>query len=143
MLFGRVRVVALFALRYEREGGRHIDSLMQRLHALGVPRGQVNGLECLLNFAGSSHRVGDLYSDRTFRSRFVTMAKQVAGLRVRLHGLSAPCIALLQAGSLHLSCPCKPAELGSSELWVGQGLRLLGHACRELRTCTRSMCPCW
>ncbi|KAK9800267.1 hypothetical protein WJX73_010485 [Symbiochloris irregularis] len=77
----RVRLVGLFALRYEREGGRHVESLAQRLRALGVPQASMNGLECLLNFAGTSHRVGDLYSDRTFRSRFVTMAKHAAGLR--------------------------------------------------------------
>lgn len=76
MHLSRLRLVTLFALRYEREGGRQIDTLLQRLLALGVSRSAVNGMECLLNQANASHRVGDLYSDRTFRSRFATMAKQ-------------------------------------------------------------------
>lgn len=82
----RARLVGLFALRYEREGGRQIDALLQRLRALGVSQATVNGLECLLSHAGATHRIGDLYSDRTFRSRFATMAKQ--NLRVRSFSLA-------------------------------------------------------
>lgn len=97
----------LYALRYEREGRAQVASpsllvelphrrrgqeretgavqvggLMEVLQNLGLPRQQLGLLKTLLEHAGADQRTGDLYSNRTFSSRFATMAKQ--NLRVRL-----------------------------------------------------------
>ena len=136
----RVRLVGLFALRYEREGGRHIEALLQRLQALGVPRASVTGLECLFNHAGAAHRVGDLYSDRTFRSRFVTMAKQVAGLRVSQHICQLPpfVVPLLDdaLARLQLSSYSDPASSGIApwkQALPYAGGRPAKHLCRAVQ----------
>ena len=48
---------------------------------MGLQRAQLGLLKTLLQHAGADVRVGDLYSNRSFSSRFATMAKQ--NLRVR------------------------------------------------------------
>jgi hypothetical protein len=72
----RVRLVMLFALRYERDGRVQLADLLQRLQDFGLPRGQLVLVRTLLSQAGSDRRVGDLFSDRTLGSRLTTMAKQ-------------------------------------------------------------------
>ena len=72
----RLRLVALFALRYEREGRAQTSDLLQRLSEFGLPRPQLGLVRTLLTHCGSDKRVADLFSDRTFSSRFATLAKQ-------------------------------------------------------------------
>jgi hypothetical protein len=72
----------LFALRYERDGRAQLTDLLRILQDFGVPRQQLALVRGVLTQAGTDRRVGDLFSDRTFGSRFATMAKQ--SLRVRL-----------------------------------------------------------
>lgn len=48
---------------------------MGLLQDMGVPRSKLGLLKTLLQHAGSDKRVGDLYSNRSFTSRFATMAK--------------------------------------------------------------------
>ena len=71
----------LFALRYEREGQAQLAELLQQLQDYGLPRQQLGLVRTLLQHAGADKRVGDLFSNRSFSSRFATMAKQ--SLRVR------------------------------------------------------------
>eukprot|EP00884_Botryococcus_braunii_P001179 jgi/Botrbrau1/11061/Bobra.0302s0005.2 len=72
----KVRLVMLFALRYERDGRVQLADLLQRLQDFGLPRSQLVLVRTLLSQAGSDRRVGDLFSDRTLGSRLSTMAKQ-------------------------------------------------------------------
>eukprot|EP00891_Asterochloris_glomerata_P009321 jgi/Astpho2/9321/fgenesh1_pm.00142_%23_3_t len=72
----KLRLVALFALRYEREGRAQTSDLLQRLSEFGLPRPQLGLVRTLLMHCGSDKRVADLFSDRTFSSRFATLAKQ-------------------------------------------------------------------
>ena len=58
-----------------------LGSLVGVLQDMGVPRSQLGLLKTLLQHAGCEKRAGDLYSNRSFTSRFATMAKQ--NLRVR------------------------------------------------------------
>lgn len=74
--FRRVRLVMLFSLRYEREGRAQTSDLLQRLQETGVPRQQLGLVRTLLLNCGQEKRVGDLFSDMTFSSRFATLAKQ-------------------------------------------------------------------
>lgn len=65
----------LFALRYERDGQTQLTDLLQRLQDFGLPRQQLGLVRTLLGHAGADKRVGDLFSNRSFSSRFATMAK--------------------------------------------------------------------
>ena len=78
---GRMRLVLLFALRYEREGQAAISDLLSALQDYGLSRPQLGLVRTLLAHAGADKRRGDLFSNRSFSSRFATMAKQ--SLRVR------------------------------------------------------------
>ena len=64
----------LFSLRYEREGRAQTSDLLQQ--EVGVPRQQLALVRTLLVNCGQEKRVGDLFSDMTFSSRFATLAKQ-------------------------------------------------------------------
>ena len=78
---GSLRLVLLFALRYEREGRAQTTELLRRLEARGLSHAQLGLARTLLVHAGAERRTADLFSDRTFSSRFATLAKQ--SLRVR------------------------------------------------------------
>lgn len=66
----------LFALRYEREGRAQTTELLRHLEARGISRAQLGLARTLLVQAGAERRTADLFSDRTFSSRFATLAKQ-------------------------------------------------------------------
>ena len=72
----RVRLVMLFSLRYEREGRAQTSDLLQRLQEAGVSRQLLGLVRTLLLNCGQEKRIGDLFSDMTFSSRFATLAKQ-------------------------------------------------------------------
>ncbi len=72
----RMRLVLLYALRYERDGQAQISDLLNRLQDHGMPRQQLGLVRTMLAHAGADKRVGDLFSNRSFSSRFATMAKQ-------------------------------------------------------------------
>ncbi|EIE27427.1 SM/Sec1-family protein [Coccomyxa subellipsoidea C-169] len=71
----RMRLVMLFALRYERDGQTQLTDLLQRLQDFGLMRQQLGLVRTLLAHAGADKRIGDLFSNRSFSSRFATMAK--------------------------------------------------------------------
>ena len=66
----------LFSLRYEREGRAQTSDLLQRMQETGVARQLLGLVRTLLLNCGQEKRVGDLFSDMTFSSRFATLAKQ-------------------------------------------------------------------
>ena len=72
----RLRVVVLFALRHEKEGQAQIEDLVQRLQDFRVSKTQLGIVRVLLELAGADSRIGDLFSNRSFSSRFSTFAKQ-------------------------------------------------------------------
>ena len=74
----------LFALRYEREGRAQTTELLRHLEARGLSHGQLGLARTLLVQAGAERRTADLFSDRTFSSRFATLAKQSLRVRGRL-----------------------------------------------------------
>jgi len=71
-----MRLVLLYALRYERDGQAQISDLLSRLQDYGMPRQQLGLVRTMLAHAGADKRVGYLFSNRSFSSRFATMAKQ-------------------------------------------------------------------
>ena len=71
-----------------------LGNLVGVLQDMGLPRAQLALLKTLLQHAGCDKRVGDLYSNRSFTSRFATMAKH--NLRVSFHAdQTLPVLALL------------------------------------------------
>ncbi len=89
----RVRLVMLFSLRYEREGRAQTSDLLQRMQETGVARQLLGLVRSLLLNCGQEKRVGDLFSDMTFSSRFATLAKQ--NLKVGMCTAAKACLALL------------------------------------------------
>ncbi len=89
----RVRLVMLFSLRYEREGRAQTSDLLQRMQENGVARQLLGLVRTLLLNCGQEKRVGDLFSDMTFSSRFATLAKQ--NLKVGMCIAAKACVALL------------------------------------------------
>lgn len=65
-----LRMVMLFALRYESGEGRRISELKSQLiSAKGLRPGDVALIDVLLKYGGSGTRVGDLFGDKSFFSR--------------------------------------------------------------------------
>ena len=91
----RLRLTALFALRYEQKGSTAVTALLQRLQSLGIPQEMLDVVPALLRHCGASSRVGTLYSDRTLATRFATRAR--ANLRV---------CCWQGAGGVHCSAGC-------------------------------------
>ena len=81
----------LYALRYERDGQAQIIDLLSRLQDYGLPRQQLGLVRTMLAHAGADKRVGDLFSNRSFSSRFATMAKQSLRVCSREFFLSCSC----------------------------------------------------
>jgi vacuolar protein sorting-associated protein 45 len=87
----KLRLIALFALRYERDGRGQISALMTAAAEGGVDPAQLSAVRSLLKHCGTNSssgvedvsgtssgdvRISDLFSDRSFSSRFATLAKQ-------------------------------------------------------------------
>lgn len=71
----RLRLVALYALRHERDGGSAAAAMERRLLDDGAPRRGVAALGALLRTAGAGRRVGDLFGDRSLATRLASVAK--------------------------------------------------------------------
>jgi vacuolar protein sorting-associated protein 45 len=78
----KLRLLTLFALRYERDGRGQISALMTAAAEGGVDPAHLSAVRSLLKHCGGENgenggvRVSDLFSDRSFSSRFATLAKQ-------------------------------------------------------------------
>ena len=99
----------LYALRYERDGQAHISNLLTQLQDYGMPRQQLGLVRTMLAHAGADKRVGDLFSNRSFSSRFATMAKQ--SLRVsdsHMHCNGKVSVGILRSQPSPRICPLPP-----------------------------------
>lgn len=72
----KLRLAALYGLRYERDGKRNMEELLRTLESFGIDSMQLAALRALLRACAADRRVGDLFSDRSITSRFATLAKQ-------------------------------------------------------------------
>ena len=73
----RLRLVMLFALRYESAGGEaDLARLVRRLAELGVSAERQGLVKTVVEHAGEAQRAGDLYSSRNFASRFAGAVKK-------------------------------------------------------------------
>ena len=72
----KLRLLALFALRYEKEGRGQISALMTAAAESGADPQALSAVRAMLRHCGGAERVSDLFSDRSFSSRFATLAKQ-------------------------------------------------------------------
>lgn len=72
----RLRLVMLFALRYERDGRSQISQLLQRCQDCGMDPSELSAVRTVLLQAGADKRIGDLFSDKTVGSRLSNMARK-------------------------------------------------------------------
>lgn len=72
----RLRLVLLFALRYERDGQAQVAALLRALSEQGVEPHRLALLRFVLGACRADARVADIFSDRTMGSRFASLAKQ-------------------------------------------------------------------
>lgn len=72
----KARLVALYCLRYEKDGEQQGAALLAAAAAGGVHPATLGALRALRKHCGGEHRVMDVFQDRTFTSRFATLAKQ-------------------------------------------------------------------
>lgn len=72
----RLRLVLLFALRYERDGQAQVAALLRTLGDQGVEAHRLALLRHVLQACSADRRVADIFSDRSMSSRFASLAKQ-------------------------------------------------------------------
>lgn len=72
----RLRLVLLFALRYERDGQAQVAALLRTLGEQGLEQHRLALLRFVLQQCTAGKRVADIFSDRTMSSRFASLAKQ-------------------------------------------------------------------
>lgn len=64
----KLRLAALYALRYEDASGNVTPKLVEALAQAGADRDQVRVIAHMIEYAGSHRRNGDLFGDKTFLS---------------------------------------------------------------------------
>ena len=72
----KARLLALYGLRYEKEGKTQLAALMNGAATAGVDPGLLGAVATLLKHCSVENRVADIFSDRTLSSRIATLAKQ-------------------------------------------------------------------
>ena len=81
----RVRLAMLFALRYEKEGDRYLQNIIDKLRQThtaedGRLREQMELIRAVLQYGGTVQRTGDLFGNKSLFSRASTMAKGLKGV---------------------------------------------------------------
>ncbi|KAI7857934.1 Sec1-like protein [Circinella umbellata] len=76
----KVRLVLLYALRYERTPNNAIKSLLNMLDHVGVSEKKSSLVASILMYAGSGQRQDDLFSNQTFLSRGRNVLKGLKGV---------------------------------------------------------------
>ena len=74
----KVRLVALYALRYERESNHQIGQLKAVLRSKAQSEADVrehNAIDEILKYAGAGARGGDLFSNKSILAKFTNIAK--------------------------------------------------------------------
>eukprot|EP00249_Psilotum_nudum_P018464 c26818_g1_i2 orf=120-1817(+) len=75
----RLRLVMLYALRYEKENSQHLEQLLNRL-ASRSSKFKAGLVHTLLKQAGVDKRTGDLYGNRNLFNRARNMARGLKGI---------------------------------------------------------------
>ena len=60
----RLKLVMLYALRYQRDAGNQTNQFIEKLKASGVAPAAIALVPALLRYAGASQRAGDLFGER-------------------------------------------------------------------------------
>eukprot|EP00873_Tetraselmis_striata_P029241 jgi/Tetstr1/449505/TSEL_036594.t1 len=76
----RLRLVMLFALKFEKEGVRQLGAMISKLQEYGMPKSRAALVHGLLRFCGADKRVGDLFSNKNFYARAQTLARGLKGV---------------------------------------------------------------
>jgi len=100
----RLKLVLLFALRYESEIGQ-IQDLIQTLMSQGVSGAKLNLVRTLIKFGGEAARTGDLFGNRSFlgrASKVVGSLKGVENVYTQHQPLLSSTIQAAAKGSLKL-----------------------------------------
>ena len=75
-----LKLVLIFALRYEGKGARELSGLRARLDQRGASPQQLRLIDTIIEASGSERRTGDLFGDRNFLKRASKMAKTIRGV---------------------------------------------------------------
>jgi vacuolar protein sorting-associated protein 45 len=73
-----LKLVLLFALRYEKEGARQVDEMVKALARRNFESANLTLVKDFVKRAGQEHRTGDLFGNRDF---FARASKMVGGLK--------------------------------------------------------------
>mmetsp|Transcript_14787 Transcript_14787/g.22098 ORF Transcript_14787/g.22098 Transcript_14787/m.22098 type:complete len:586 (+) Transcript_14787:26-1783(+) len=71
----KIRLVMLYALRYERDSSNETKNLLSKLEQQGIPRDTLSLIPALLRYAGFDQRCGDLFENTDWMSRFASKLK--------------------------------------------------------------------
>jgi vacuolar protein sorting-associated protein 45 len=83
--FDALRLVMLFALRYEADGGARVAELKVALEGKGLKAGDIALIDALLEYGGIRARGGDLFSKKTIAARMLrTVSRSVKGVESML-----------------------------------------------------------
>ena len=139
--FDALRLVMIFALRYEVDGSRQVSELKVALASRGIEHGSVALVDALLEYAGVRARGGDLFSKKS------VIARVRRGVSRSLKGIDSaitnhkPLLSDILAGeracirlAAHASAPAPPA-----------GRRSRWHApvrCAPLQAVAAPQMPC-
>jgi hypothetical protein len=75
----KIRLVSLYALRYEKSGSNQINALLDQLKKLGISDKKVARVEAVLMYAGADARMTDLFANQDILARTKNVFK---GLKV-------------------------------------------------------------
>jgi vacuolar protein sorting-associated protein 45 len=94
----KVRLAALYALRYERDARPQAAALLREAAAqAGMDEAALGGVRALLRHCPAESRVMDTFADRSLSSRFASLAKQhLKGVENVYTQHTPPLVALLE-----------------------------------------------
>ncbi|KAF9297542.1 vacuolar protein sorting-associated protein 45 [Linnemannia elongata] len=76
----KIRLVQLYALRYEKFQGNAVASLIDLLYKNGLSEREISTLDTLMQYGGSSQRQDDLFSNESILSRGRSALKGLKGV---------------------------------------------------------------
>ena len=71
-----LRLVMLYALRYESRKGNKVGEFKRMLRDMGVQGNMISLIDVLLDYAGASKRAGDLFGNKSGFKKFINKAKK-------------------------------------------------------------------
>jgi vacuolar protein sorting-associated protein 45 len=72
----KIRLVMLYALRYEDKGSANLDEFLELLRASGADQQQIRSINDILEYAGSKNRSSDIFSNKDFFTAVRTKVKR-------------------------------------------------------------------